>query len=368
MVLDARPGCGPNVSHMPLPRSLQLQPPEADFSRQGLPPLVIERGAGGRPLLAERHFQALIGHSSDVILVVDGRGRLVYASPSRSTLLGYDAGSLLGTPALDLVHPDDQCAVSEALMLARRVNATHRGRIVVSYDNHRKADQLGRTVAEIIPDIWPQIEPVYRQVIETGEAVVNVEVSGPSAGDSDRTHHWLANYCPVCLRDEVIGVGVVAVDITEHTRANEARALLAAIVRSSDDAVFSKSLDGTVLTWNSAATSMLGWNEGEMVGQSVSRLIPAEPLAGGAEILQRVAWGQSTRVSRRPVASLPALLPGRWVGHPARGRHRVGPGHGGGAGRGHGRRHRRREPVRPWHRFLVPDPRDSPGPSLICSP
>ena len=39
-------------------------------------------------------------------------------------------------------------------------------------------EQLGRTVAEIAPDQWPQLEPIYRQVLETGRPVVNRSVRG----------------------------------------------------------------------------------------------------------------------------------------------------------------------------------------------
>jgi PAS domain S-box-containing protein len=37
--------------------------------------------------------------------------------------------------------------------------------------------QIGRTVAEIAPELWPAVEPIYRQVLETGEPIVNVPVA-----------------------------------------------------------------------------------------------------------------------------------------------------------------------------------------------
>ncbi|MBJ6727397.1 PAS domain S-box protein [Geomesophilobacter sediminis] len=67
---------------------------------------------------------------------------------------------------------------------------------------------------------------------------------------------------------------------------------LASIVESSDDAIFSKSLDGTILTWNRGAAAMYGYAEEEVKGQSVRMLIPP-PMQGELEsILTKVARGE----------------------------------------------------------------------------
>jgi PAS domain S-box-containing protein len=88
------------------------------------------------------------------------------------------------------------------------------------------SSQLGRHLADVVPHFWPQIGPLYQRVLDTGEPVVNVEVSGHTASDPDRTRHWLASYYPVRLGAEVIGAGVVVVDITERYEADAARAAL----------------------------------------------------------------------------------------------------------------------------------------------
>ncbi len=80
-------------------------------------------------------------------------------------------------------------------------------------------DQLGRPVAELTPDIWPQLESVYRSVLDTGKAVLNMEVTRASAAEPGRTDHCLSSFYPVRVGTEVIGVGVVVVDISERRRA-----------------------------------------------------------------------------------------------------------------------------------------------------
>lgn len=68
--------------------------------------------------------------------------------------------------------------------------------------------------------------------------------------------------------------------------------LLTAIIESSDDAILSKTLDGTITSWNAAAERMYGYTAAEAVGQNVTMLAPADRLNEMAEILRRVARGE----------------------------------------------------------------------------
>ena len=86
-------------------------------------------------------------------------------------------------------------------------------------------EHLGRTCAEVVPALWPQIEPLYRGVLESGEPVVNVELSGLAADDPGNIHFWLESVYPIRVGGAVIGLGVIFIDITER-KANE-RALVA---------------------------------------------------------------------------------------------------------------------------------------------
>src|SRR5207249_572670 len=75
------------------------------------------------------------------------------------------------------------------------------------------------------------------------------------------------------LRDQPTIITTL-VDITEFVGAREAQARLAAIVQSSEDAIFGKSLTGGILTWNAGAERMYGYSASEAVGQSVEMLVP----------------------------------------------------------------------------------------------
>lgn len=70
--------------------------------------------------------------------------------------------------------------------------------------------------------------------------------------------------------------------------------LFAAIVNSVDAVVISKTLDGTVLSWNPAAERILGWTAAEMIGQSIRRIIPADRQAEEDTILERVGRGEQS--------------------------------------------------------------------------
>lgn len=70
------------------------------------------------------------------------------------------------------------------------------------------------------------------------------------------------------------------------------RALLAAIVESSDDAIVSKDLDGTVTSWNAGAERIFGYTAEEMIGKPITLLIPADRDNEEPSILSRIRRGE----------------------------------------------------------------------------
>lgn len=87
-----------------------------------------------------------------------------------------------------------------------------------------KAQMIGRTVEEVVPDIWSQVQERYRQALEAGEPVLNNEVHGVTAADPGTQRSWLSNYYPVqTAAGQMLGLGIVVSDITERRQAEEYR-------------------------------------------------------------------------------------------------------------------------------------------------
>jgi PAS domain S-box-containing protein len=72
----------------------------------------------------------------------------------------------------------------------------------------------------------------------------------------------------------------------------QVQAQLAAIVTSSADAILSKTLDGVITTWNAGAQRIFGYEDREIIGQPILRLIPPELHDEEEQILKRIRAGQ----------------------------------------------------------------------------
>ena len=81
-------------------------------------------------------------------------------------------------------------------------------------------------------------------------------------------------------------------DITERKQAERTTSLLAAIVDSSDDAILSKKLDGTITSWNKSAERLFGYTPAEAIGQHITLIVPWERRSEEEGILIRLAEGE----------------------------------------------------------------------------
>jgi len=102
-----------------------------------------------------------------------------------------------------------------------------------------------------------------------------------------------AHHARVLAEDAALEAEEAAAQAAESAAQAEEQALrLAAIVDSSDDAIVSKDVDGTVRGWNLAAERIFGYTAAEMVGQSIFRLIPPKLHADEHEVLARIRRGE----------------------------------------------------------------------------
>ncbi len=139
---------------------------------------------------------------------------------------------------------------------------------------------LGRCVAEVLPGLWPTLEPLYRGVLETGQPVVNVEVSGETAAAPGQERHWLANYYPVqAAGGLILGVGVVVLEITERRRTAEAavreRDFSNVALDSLPGIVYLYDYTGKFLRWNRNFEVVSGYPADE-----IARMSPLDYFVG----------------------------------------------------------------------------------------
>ena len=97
----------------------------------------------------------------------------------------------------------------------------------------------------------------------------------------------------VLVRDgQFVHTRCFTTDITEKKQSELALLRMAAIVESSNDAIVSKDLNGIVTGWNDAAQRLFGYEESEMVGRSITVLIPPEFLNDENVILAKIRAGE----------------------------------------------------------------------------
>ncbi|MEI8234037.1 MAG: PAS domain S-box protein [Verrucomicrobiota bacterium] len=94
-------------------------------------------------------------------------------------------------------------------------------------------------------------------------------------------------------RGEITHFIAVKQDITKRKQEEIIANQLVAIVKSSDDAIIGKNLDGIITSWNRGAEKIFGYAANEVVGTSIMRLIPADRHNEEILILEKIRRGES---------------------------------------------------------------------------
>jgi PAS domain S-box-containing protein len=198
----------------------------------------------------ESRLAGIVMSAMDAIVTVDEGQRIVLFNPAAERMFGRRGEEVVGGP-LDVLIPD-------------RFGSAHREhvqRFARSGRTNRRMGQLGR--------VWG--------VRATGEEFP-IEASISQISSSEDGTRLLT----VILRD-----------VTEREQAATAQALLANIVRSSNDAIVGTDLHGCILTWNPAAQEIYGHARHEAEGQSLSILLPTEQQRELDLLLARVREGRA---------------------------------------------------------------------------
>src|SRR5271163_2368885 len=87
------------------------------------------------------------------------------------------------------------------------------------------ADHLGRSVRETVPQVAGQVENIVQTILRTGQSITGVEVNGQRPDGQNAERVWITNWHPLKAPDgAILGVNVVAEEITERKRAEAALA------------------------------------------------------------------------------------------------------------------------------------------------
>ncbi len=195
---------------------------------------------------SESRFRGLVANIPGTVFRcdIDADWTMEFLSDGIEELVGYPSSDFIENRTrsfASVVHPEDR------KRLAAEIDASVSDRRPYTTD-YRVIHQDGSV----------------RYVIEQGQAVLNA--------------------------DGRVRLDGAIFDVTERRRAEIESLKLAAIVESSDHAIVSTQLDGTVTSWNKGAEALFGYTSEEMVGESISKLAPEgkeeEPLTNLAAVLE----------------------------------------------------------------------------------
>ncbi len=154
------------------------------------------------------------------------------------------------------VTPIGLCALDRELRFVR-INERLAAINGLSVEAH-----LGHRVAEIVPNLAAELQPIYRAVLERGESFFDVEIHGKTPKEPDRERDWTANYVPRRnTTGEVIGLLVAVQEITERKQVDEERERLLAeqyaTLNAVADGLIIYNARGEIVRINPAADAML---------------------------------------------------------------------------------------------------------------
>lgn len=157
---------------------------------------------------------------------------------------------------------------------------------------YTEEEVLGKSITILIPEYLLEEERQILAKIRQGRRVEHFETVRKAKNGKEIplsiTVSPIRNF-----KGKVVGASKIARNISDRIKVEEKQAMLSAIVESSDDAIISKDLNGIIRSWNPGAQRIFGYSEKEVVGKSVTILIPNERLQEEVRILSKIRNGES---------------------------------------------------------------------------
>ena len=220
----------------------------------------------------------------------------------------HDAHLYDRLPELQLIYDTAPVGLAFLSLDCRYVQINHR---LTEICGISVADHIGRSVRETVPAVAAQVEQLVQVIVSTGEPVTGVEVRGQKADKSNADHVWITNWHPLRNADgRIIGINVVAEDITERKRSEAALRELNETLEQrvqaetyerlqiwnvSQDLLVIADADGKFLNVNPAWTTALGWSEADLVGKTLLWMLHPDDRENARAETKQLAAGHITQ-------------------------------------------------------------------------
>ncbi len=140
---------------------------------------------------------------------------------------------------------------------------------------------IGRTLREVLPELAPAVEPIYQSILDTGESILNSEISGETPAKPGVKREWMVSWFPILNGEgKPTGIGNVVVEITGRKQAEaalrESEARNRAFLEAIPDLLFRVSKDGKYLDFKAKNENDLAVKPTDIIGKNISELLPFE--------------------------------------------------------------------------------------------